>query len=136
MYKAPFFWRLTALDWSPYKPTPSPPLLVDLGTGAAVSGMRIEIKTWYSCYMTVAHRRPCNCHLLCLSYLYYDFHAFSDILRHSKWFPKFTTFMGLDFTRGGGVWGPMSLGITGTVRIPFLYCPSENQVVTGCKNCS
>ena len=30
--------------------------LVDLGPGAAVSGMRIEINTGYSCYLTAARR--------------------------------------------------------------------------------
>ena len=32
-------------------------VLVDLGPGAAVSGMRIEINTAYSCYLTAARRR-------------------------------------------------------------------------------
>ena len=31
--------------------------LVDLGLGAAVGGMRIEINTGYSCYLTAARRR-------------------------------------------------------------------------------
>ena len=65
---------------------------------------------------------------------------FSCIFRHSPTFhvvSKIYDVFGTQFHQGGGgVWGPMSFGITGTVRIPFLYCPSENQVVTGCKSCS
>ena len=30
---------------------------VDLGTGAAVGGMQLEINTGYSCYLTAARRR-------------------------------------------------------------------------------
>ena len=31
--------------------------LVDLGPGAAVGGMQLEVNIGYSCYLTAAHRR-------------------------------------------------------------------------------